>query len=162
MPHPIDQPFPFPNGYETDLKKKLRAESIKDYIAIFDKRKAERPGGKLAEADIQEIMRLAEDLDFVDVTEIDFIREFVRKHPEVLRPEDAARLNAFADTHSALNEARKDSLVEDIIRAVPLDLFRQPGALDFLRKAQALAEAMRASDAHYEKHAVYDNTLVSA
>ncbi len=160
MPHPIDQAFPFPNGYETDLKKKLRAESIKDYVAIFDKRKAERPGGKLAEADIQEIMRLAEDLDFVDVTEIDFIRDFVRKHPEVLRPEDAARLNAFGDTHSALNEARKDPLVENIIRAVPLDLFRQPGALDFLRKAEALAEAMRASDAHYEKHAVYDNALV--
>ncbi len=163
MPHPtqaIDKPFPFPNGYETNLKKKLRAESIKDYVSIFQKRKGERPGGKLAEADVQEIFRLAEDLDFVDVTEIDFIRDFVRKHPNDLRPEDAAKLQAFTDTHQTLNEARKDPLVEDIVRAVPLDLFRQPGGLDFLKKAQVLADAMRASDAHYEKHGAYDNALV--
>ena len=64
MPHPVDQPFPFPNGYETNLKKKLRAGSIKDYVAIFEKRKTERPGEKLAEADVQEIFRLAEDVGF--------------------------------------------------------------------------------------------------
>jgi hypothetical protein len=73
LPHPLDEAFPFPNGYETDLKKKLRAESIKDYVAIFEKRRGERLDGKLADADVQEIMRLAEDLDYVDVTEIDYI-----------------------------------------------------------------------------------------
>jgi len=160
VPHPLDQPFPFPNGYETDLKKKLRAESIKDYVAIFEKRKGERPDQKFAEADIQEILRLAEDLDFVDVTEIDYIRDLVRKHPEYLRTGDAGRLEAFADAHSKLNEARKDALVETIVRVVPLDLFRQPAGLDFLKKAEALAAAMRESDAHYEKHQVYDNALV--
>jgi len=160
VPHPIDKAFPFPNGYETDLKKKLRAESIKDYVAIFEKRKGERPGAKLADADVQEIMRLAEDLDFVDVTEIDFIRDFVQKHPGHFHPGDAAKLEAFAATHSLLDEARKDPLVENIIRAVPLDVFRQPGGLEFVRKARALATAMRESDAHYEKHAVYDNALV--
>jgi hypothetical protein len=160
LPHPLDEAFPFPNGYETDLKKKLRAESIKDYVAIFEKRRGERPDGKLADADVQEIMRLAEDLDYVDVTEIDYIRHLVGKHPEYIRPEDTGRLEAFAGAHSKLNDARNDPLVETIVRAVPLDLFRQPGGLDFLKKAAALATAMRESDAHYEKHGVYDNALV--
>ena len=64
-----ETPFPFTAGYETKLQNKLGAKSIRDYVGLFERGRAIRPGGTFADVDIQEIMRLAEDLGRVDVTE---------------------------------------------------------------------------------------------
>lgn len=155
------KPFPFPEGYFRDPKNLLVDKSLRDYIRIFEARRAERAGGKLASADISELMRLAESLGIVHSTEIAYIRELIKTRPQYFR--DAAQIELlarFADTHELRNQAMKEDFVEDIVHIAPIQMFRLPTGLDFIQKARALAAAVKANEEFNRKHGTYDVDLV--
>jgi FAD/FMN-containing dehydrogenase len=155
------KPFSFPEGYFRDPKNLLVDKSLRDYVRIFEAHKNERPGGKLAAADVAEIMRLAESLGVVHSTEIAYIRELIKTRPQYFL--DAAQvelLTQFADTHEVRNQAMKEDFVEDIIDIAPIQLFRLPAGMDFIRKARALAAAVKANEAFNKSHGTYDVNLV--
>src|SRR5688572_17792948 len=111
----MTKPFPFPDGYWLDLKHKLVDRSLRDYVAIFLQRRDERPNGKFDTPDIQELMRLAEDLDTVDGSETAYLLELARTHPEYFA--DAAqrqKLELFARTHDVVRKASRDEFTKDL------------------------------------------------
>ena len=154
-------PFPFPPGYETKLENKYKAKSIRDYISLFERGRSIRKDGKLADADIQEIMRLAEDLGRVDTTEIDVMRALVDQRPEYFRDEaQQDELESFARVHILKDTIRQDPLVADILDAAPISFYRKPEAIDWMRTAQELARVMRKNEAYYDEHDTFDPGLI--
>jgi len=150
-------PFPFPDDYGTKLTNKLLAKSIRDYIGMFERGRAIRTNGKLADVDIQEIMRLAEDLGRVDVTETDVIRALVAQHPDYFR-DDAQReeLERFCRVHIVMDAIRLDPVVADILDAAPIHFYRRSEAIDWMLKAQALATEIRHNEDFYDEHGTFD------
>ena len=161
MPPDPTQPFPFPPGYWDDLRNTLGAKSIQDYIKIFLRRRQERPGGKFASADIQEIMRLAEDVREVHRFEIQFLRGLASTHPDYFLDEAQRQLlRTYADTHEKLKQARQDDFVKAILQIGTLPFYRQPEASEFIDLAQDLSEAVRGSEAFLAQHGTFDPTLI--
>ena len=162
MPHPVIQPFPFPERYFKKPENLHAAKSMKDYVKIFERRRDERPGGKFAPADVEELMRLAEDLDRVHKIEIGYIRKLVREHSGFFR--NAAQIKTltnFADRHIALNQARKDDpFVDSIAGVAPLRFFRKAVGARFIDTAQRLSAAIQAADEFQAKHDAFDPNLV--
>lgn len=153
-----ETPFPFPDGYFQDHRNTLGAKSIRDYVKIFERRRNERPGGKFADADIQELMRLAEDVRRVHRYETQYLRELVEKHPDYFR-DDAQKgeIGRFADVHDAFNQASKgDEFVEEILEVPPIGFFRQPGAMEFIDKAQEISLAVQSAEASHAESGTYD------
>ncbi|MGH9323764.1 MAG: D-arabinono-1,4-lactone oxidase [Vicinamibacteria bacterium] len=144
------------------MRNKLLAKSIRDYVQIFERRRGERPGHAFIDADIQEIMWLAEDLGKVDPSETAFIRSLTQQHPEFFADDgQKASLELFAAAHEQAMNARQDPLVADVLDAVPLEIFRQPKGRELIGKAQLLSDAVRESDAFQEQHDHFDPALVT-
>ena len=163
MPPQDVKPFPFPPGYSQDPHNLLVARSLKDYVRIFLSRRAERPGGRFHDVDINEIMRLAEDLGAVDKFEIAYIRKLINEHADYFhRPAQINRLRKYADRHHDLNKARKDDFLDNVISAVPVAYFRNQGGTAFLTAARSLADALKASDEFHAAHDTGDPTLVKS
>lgn len=162
MPHPVTQPFPFPDRYFQDPANLHAAKSMKDYVKIFQQRRDERPDGKLAPADIAELMRLAEDLKQVHKIEIGYIRKLVKDHPDYFRNATQIKtLTNFADRHLVLNQARKDDpFVDSLIEMAPIRFFRQPAGAGFIKTAQDLSAAIRSSEDYYATHGTFDPVRV--
>lgn len=156
------KPFPFPVGYEFDLSHKMVDRSIRDYISIFEQRRNERPGGKFAGADIQEIMRLAEDLESVDTAEVDCLFELITLHPDYFKDEaQRLELQTFARNHDALLKAFKDEFVKDLVAVAPVQLFRGAAGQDFLARAQALSVTLKANEEFHALHGMFDPALLT-
>ena len=164
MPHPVTQPFSFPDRYFKNPANLHAAKSMKDYVKIFKQRRDERPCSKFAPADIAELMRLAEDLDQVHRIEIGYVRKLVKDHPDYFRNATQIKtLTNFADRHVILNQARKDDpFVDSIARVAPIRFFRQPQGTRFIETAQRLSAAIQASDEFHAKHDAVDPNLVQA
>ena len=163
MPPQDVKPFPFPPGYFQDPGNLLVARSLKDYVRIFLSRRAERPGGRFHDVDINELMRLAEDLGAVDKFEIAYIRQLINDHPDYFhRPAQINRLREYADRHRELNRARKDDFLDDVISAVPVAYFRNQEGTAFLKAARNLADALKASDEFHSTHDTDNPALVEA
>ncbi len=164
MPPQAVKPFPFPPGYSQEPKNLLVAQSLKDYVRIFLSRRAERPGGRFHDVDINELMRLAEDLGAVDKFEIAYIRKLINDHADYFhRPAQINRLRKYADRHKDLNKARTDDdFLDDVISAVPVSYFRNQEGTAFLKAARSLADALRASDEFHATHDTGNPVLVKA
>ncbi len=155
------QPFPFPDRYFQDPAHLHAARSMKDYVRIFERNRDKRPGGKFASADITELMRLAEDLDAVHKLEIEFIRTLINDHPDYfLNPAQIKLLIEFAGRHEAINKARKDDFADALISMAPIAYFRDENSAAFLSTAGQLAQALRASEAFYRQHDMFDPALI--
>src|SRR5262245_30364953 len=157
----MTRPFPFPDGYWLDLKHKLAERSLRDYVALFVQRRNERPNGKFAAADVDELMRLAADLDTVDGTETAYLLDLARSHPDYFA--DTAqkqKLELFARTHAAVLQATKDELTKDLIGAVPITLFREPAGIEYLSKAQALSDVLKMNQAAHAATGAFDPLLL--
>src|SRR4030095_7954242 len=81
----VTKPFPFPDGYWLDLQHKLTDRSLRDYVALFLEHRNQRPGGVFADEDIEELMRLAEDLESVDSSETKYLLGLIASHPDYFR-----------------------------------------------------------------------------
>lgn len=150
------RPFPFPDGYWQDHRNKLSDKSIRDYVAIFERFRDHRPGGKFAPVDIQEIMRLAEDVGSVHRHETAYIRELTERHSDYFRNADQINvLRRFAQVHETVREAREDDFVEEILEVPPIEFFREPAALDFIAKAQQLSALVIENEAYYSRHGTF-------
>ena len=161
MPTPPVKPFPFPAGYFRDPNHMLGARSMRDYVKIFLRRRAERPGGRFHDVDISELMRLAEDVGAVHKFEIDYIRKLIKNHPDYFRRQaQINRLRKYADRHKELNKARKDDFLDDVLSAVPIAYFRNQQGTAFLRAAQGLSDALKASDEFHSAHDTDNPALV--
>ena len=161
MPTPPVKPFPFPAGYFQNPNHVLEARSMKDYVKIFLRRRAERPGGRFHDVDITELMRLAEDVGAVHKFESAYLRKLIKDHPDYFhRPAQINRLRKYADRHQELNKARKDDFLDDVLGTVPIGYFRDQKGTAFLRAAQALSLALRASDEFHSTHDTDDPALV--
>ncbi len=155
------KPFPFPPGYWQDHRHTLGAVSMKDYVKIFERHRRKRPGGKFVDADVEELMRLAEDLDKVHRFEIHYVRELLSRHPDYFRDEDQKhRFRRFADTHEAFNRERKNDFVEDVLRVAPIEFFREPEGMELIAAAKNLAEAIQDNEAYHARHGTFDPPLV--
>src|SRR5438093_9862176 len=105
----MTEPFRFPDLYWLDLTRKIGDRSLRDYDAIFEKRRIERPGGAFADEDIQELMHLAEDVESVDASETKYLLDLVNTHPDYFRDvAQRGQLETFARTHEAVMASRKD------------------------------------------------------
>ena len=161
MPTPPVKPFPFPAGYFKNPIHVLDARSMKDYVKIFVSRRAERPRGRFHDVDITELMRLAEDIGAVQNSEIAYIRPLIRDHPDYFRSQvQINRLRKYADRHKELNKKRKDDFLDDVLSAVPIAYFRDQQGTAFLKAAQDLSVALRASDEFHSVHDTDDPALV--
>lgn len=161
MPHDVNKPFPFPPDYHPEHHT-LKEDSIRDYVEIFERRRQERPGGKFAAADIEQIMWLAEDLADVHKFEIHYLRSLLRDHPDYFR--DAAqktRLAQFADNHEIRRRASKqDDFVRDLLKAADLTVFREPTAPQLIETTQRLSSAVGTSEQFHQQNGTYDPDLV--
>jgi FAD/FMN-containing dehydrogenase len=159
----MSKPFPFPALYWLNPLHKISDISLKDYVAIFEKHRNERPGGKFADEDIQELMRLAEDLDTVDVAETKYLFELLKAHPDYFRDEaQRSQLETFARTHDAYRTSIRDEFAKDILGTVPITFFRTQAGADFLSKAQALSDAVKENEAYYASKAMYSPAITQS
>lgn len=163
MPYPIDRPFPLPAG--PPLVHKPGAEAMKEYLAVFLQRRHERPGRTFADADISEIMRLAEHLDKVTDIEMRWIaKELLDRRANLFSNEaQRARLRILLRNHEERNNAsRTDGFVARVLAIPPMPYFRQAAALEFMLKAHELSAAIDASRAFYIERGDDDPDLVDA
>jgi len=155
--HHVTKPFPFPDGYWLDPNHKLSDRSLKDYVALFLQSRHDRPGGTFADVDIEEMMRLAEDLDSVESSESKFLLGLVTDHPDYFRDVAQRRkLETFARTHEAIVASSKNEFTKELLESVPVTFYRTQAGIDFLGKAQALSDAVKANDDFYSQHGAFD------
>ena len=163
MPHPVNQPFPRPAHPPLELK--LGARAIQDYVAIFERRRGERPGRKFADADIFEILRMAEHRGKVSRMEIRYINKgLLRDRVDFFSNEaQKTRLRILVQNHRLRNEAsKKDEFVESILELAPMPYFRKAEAADFIGTAQDLSSKINESRSYYAEHGSDDPDLVAA
>ena len=163
MPPPSNQPFPFPPS--PPLEHWPGANAIRKYLDIFLQRRNERPGGKFADADISEFMRLAEHLDKVTEIEMDFIAdELLERRAELFANEaQKARLRIFIRNHQERNSvAGRDAFVKEVFKVPSIRYFRDAEAFQMMAKTQELSNAIEAAREFYIEQGSDSPELVDA
>ena len=162
MPHPVNQPFPFPDS--PPLERYVGAEALRTYLGIFFNRQGERPGRKFADADILEFLRLAEHLGKVTSDEMQYIRKtLLEQHADLFKNEaQKARFRIFLKNHQRRNElSGADEFLKQVLRVAPIRYFRDAAAFEMMDRAFALRDALGAARNFYLEHGSDSPLLVA-
>ncbi len=162
MAYPVNQPFP--QNPHPALEIKSGPQAIRDYVTIFENRRGERPGGMFVDADIVEIMRMAEHLGKVSRFEIAYInKNLLRDREKYFRnAAQKTRLRILVHNHRLRNAAsREDDVVEALLEIAPMPYFRDAEAGAFIQTAQDLSAKIKESRKYYAEHASDDPKLIA-
>ncbi len=162
MAYPVDRPFP--QRAHPALEIKIGAQAIDDYVKIFERRRRERPGGRFVDADIHEIMRMAEHLGKVTRFEISYInKQLLRERESYFRAEaQKTRLRILVHNHLLRNAASKDDeFVRSVLNIPPMPYFRDAEAAALVQTAQDLSTKIKESREYYAEHASDDPKLIA-